>query len=75
MHLPVARFVLRRTCHTHAAPAASQNRRLTQLPIDPLSDTVVGCVKRYKDVVGNNSPFCTKELGCTARRKTRRLAG
>ena len=27
------------------------------------------------DVVGNNSPFCTKELGCTARRKTRRLAG
>ena len=46
MHLPVARFVLRRTCHTHAAPAASQNRRLTQLPIDPLSDTVVGCVKR-----------------------------
>ena len=27
-----------------------------------------------KDVVGNNSPFCTKELGCTARRKTRRLS-
>ena len=28
-----------------------------------------------KDVVGNNSPFCTKELGCTARRKTRRATG
>jgi len=31
--------------------------------------------RQAKDVVGNNSPFCTKELGCTARRKTRRLAG
>ena len=30
---------------------------------------------RCKDVVGNNSPFCTKELGCTARRKTRRATG
>ena len=28
-----------------------------------------------KDVVGGNSPFCTKELGCTARRKTRRATG
>ena len=28
-----------------------------------------------KDVVGNNSPFCTNELGCTARRKTRRATG
>ena len=32
-------------------------------------------VRRVKDVVGNNSPFCTKELGCTARRKTRRATG
>ena len=42
-------------------------------------DEAAICLRRAaddsaKDVVGNNSPFCTKELGCTARRKTRRLA-
>ncbi len=47
MHLLVERFVLRRTCNTHASPAASQNRRLNQLPIDPLI-VVVGCGKRCK---------------------------
>ena len=26
-------------------------------------------------IAAENYPFCTKELGCTARRKTRRLAG
>jgi len=39
-----------------------------------LPDVKVLC-ETCKDVVGNNSPFCIKELGCTARRKTRRLAG